>query len=361
MADRRTTIVIMFPARSALSFKVPRAPGAAALGTFLLALLIGLTGQRSLLLLRAPGGAIAPGSGIALASLFRVPGSIGAIAPAPRIAPAPSLPPTAAGRADAMASDPFPALLGPEPLPPPEAAPPPGPTHVTLAASVAPAPESGVIDVKAILRSLVGRHAKPSEADLSQLPSNGRLRLEGLHLGESLDVRPFDDLNRPDPEALAQIDHLMRCRITGHEVNMDPQLIAILTRLHTLYGHAIQVISGHRVPHTIGTKQTSQHALGRAADIRIPGIGIEQLKRVAIKLGARGVGLYPEKGFVHVDVRQKNRYYWVWTAALGEQADNGMARPLASALQPLAAAAEGGEAEGGGESEGGAEAEDGSE
>jgi len=48
---------------------------------------------------------------------------------------------------------------------------------------------------------------------------------------------------------------------------------------------------------------------------------------VAIKLGARGVGLYPEKGFVHVDVRDKQRYFWVWTARGGEQADMGTSAP----------------------------------
>jgi zinc D-Ala-D-Ala carboxypeptidase len=111
----------------------------------------------------------------------------------------------------------------------------------------------------------------------------------------------------------------MRCRITGTEIPIDTRLVEILVQLHTLYGKPIELVSGHRQPLTIGTKKTSQHTLGRAADIRIPGVGIEELKRAAMKLGARGIGLYPEKGFVHVDVRQKSRYFWVYTAAGGEQ------------------------------------------
>jgi hypothetical protein len=106
----------------------------------------------------------------------------------------------------------------------------------------------------------------------------------------------------------------------------------------------LQLISGHRAPHANGTSPTSQHTLGRAADIRIPGVSIAELKRVAIKLGARGVGLYPEKGFVHVDVREKNRYFWVWTARGGEQSDMGWSPPRAahgSTAEP--ASEEGGE------------------
>jgi hypothetical protein len=141
---------------------------------------------------------------------------------------------------------------------------------------------------------------------------------------------------RPNPEALAEINHAMRCRITGTEVSIDPRLVAILVQLHAVYGRPIQLVSGHRTVNTIGTKRTSQHTLGRAADIRVPGVSIEELKRVAIKFGARGIGLYPEKGFVHVDVREKSRYNWIYTAALGEQPDTGMARAQLAAAKRAA-------------------------
>ncbi|HEY2735292.1 MAG TPA: DUF882 domain-containing protein, partial [Polyangiales bacterium] len=180
----------------------------------------------------------------------------------------------------------------------------------------------------AIIHAIASHHkGGPTDSELEQVPSNGNLRLNALHLGEEVDVRPFDDLFHPIPDALAKIDHLLRCRVTGAEVTIDRGLVAILVKLHSVYGKAIELVSGHREPRTLGTKPTSQHALGRAADIRIPGVSIEELKRVAIKFGARGVGLYPEKGFVHVDVRQKAQYHWIYTAADGEQPDMGMARP----------------------------------
>lgn len=50
----------------------------------------------------------------------------------------------------------------------------------------------------------------------------------------------------------------------------------------------------------------SQHLYGTAADIRVPGMTVEQLARAAEQVRAfrtGGIGRYPRKGFVHVDVR----------------------------------------------------------
>jgi uncharacterized protein YcbK (DUF882 family) len=209
-----------------------------------------------------------------------------------------------------------------------------------------------VISVKSILSAISLRRKSIREVEPNQVPINGVLRIQALHLDETLSTRPFDDLLRPDPRAFADVNHLMRCRVTGHEVDMDPKLIAILSQLSTIYGRTLQLISGHRAPHANGTSETSQHTLGRAADIRIPGVTIGELKKVAIKLGARGVGLYPEKGFVHVDVRDKNRYFWIWTARGGEQADMGWA----PARVARSSAAESAFDEGGEESDQGATA-----
>lgn len=147
------------------------------------------------------------------------------------------------------------------------------------------------------------------------------LRLNAVHLGESVELKPFDSAGAPQPTAFSELQHLMRCRISGEEVPIDPRLVRILAQIGAIYHRPIQLVSGHRKPYVIGTKPTSQHALGRAADIRIAGVGIEELRDLAIRLGARGVGLYPEKGFIHVDVREKPRYFWNYTQALGEEPD----------------------------------------
>lgn len=147
------------------------------------------------------------------------------------------------------------------------------------------------------------------------------LRVNALHLGESLEVQAFDANGTPQGPAFAALQHLMRCRISGQEVPIDPRLVRILAQVSATYDRPIQLVSGHRKPHVLGTKPTSQHALGHAADIRVAGVGIEELRDLVIRLGARGVGLYPEKGFIHVDVREKPRYFWTYSEEEGEEAD----------------------------------------
>jgi uncharacterized protein YcbK (DUF882 family) len=164
-------------------------------------------------------------------------------------------------------------------------------------------------------------------------PTTTWLRLNALHFGEVLKIRPFDDNGLPDSQSFEALRHLMRCRITGEEVPIEPRLVRILTQLSAIYDRPIQLVSGHRKPFVIGTKPTSQHALGRAADIRIAGVSIEELRSVAIRLGARGVGLYPEKGFVHVDVRDKAKYFWTYSEDEGEEADGRPAHASAALVR----------------------------
>ncbi|GLZ84348.1 twin-arginine translocation pathway signal protein [Metapseudomonas resinovorans] len=68
----------------------------------------------------------------------------------------------------------------------------------------------------------------------------------------------------------------------------------------------ILVNSGYRTPQhnaTLeGAARQSLHIRGMAADIRIPGVSVERLGRLVRAIGAGGVGFYPSKGFIHVDV-----------------------------------------------------------
>jgi uncharacterized protein YcbK (DUF882 family) len=51
-----------------------------------------------------------------------------------------------------------------------------------------------------------------------------------------------------------------------------------------------------------GVAEHSQHMLGKASDIRVEGIELNNLHKAALSLKAGGVGLYPVSNFVHVDV-----------------------------------------------------------
>jgi uncharacterized protein YcbK (DUF882 family) len=170
----------------------------------------------------------------------------------------------------------------------------------------------------------------------SVLPSAPRPLLSGKALplfdingGRSLTVTPFDQDGVPNPEAFAQIRSFMRCRRSGHEMDMDPRLIAVLSRISQHFGDAtLQIISGHRKPDGKVTRETSQHAFGTAADIRIAGVPIEEIKRAAHALGAKGVGLYTKGQFVHVDVRER-AYSW---RDKGEELDEADYLPATAAV-----------------------------
>jgi len=181
------------------------------------------------------------------------------------------------------------------------------------ALALEPVAHTRMISAKEVMRAFKRHHRMVAgvEKERAEELAAGELRLHILHSGERLRVKPFDDKGRPDPKAFAAIRHAMRCRVTGWETAIDPRLVRLLIQISTAYDRTIQVISGYRAPHANGTSETSQHTLGRAADIRIVGETSIRLGRFARKLGARGVGLYRSQNFVHVDVRNKPRYFWV--------------------------------------------------
>lgn len=91
---------------------------------------------------------------------------------------------------------------------------------------------------------------------------------------------------------------------------MDYNLIAILDWIQWYlrqYGYTqpLQILSGYRSPETNekteGAAKQSQHLLGKAIDIRIPGLSAEYLGKLVQWLSRGGVGVYHNKNFVHID------------------------------------------------------------
>ena len=87
---------------------------------------------------------------------------------------------------------------------------------------------------------------------------------------------------------------------------VQPMLLVYLDQLRAMVGKPLYVNSGYRCPEhnlNIGGSPSSQHKLGKAADLRYPKdfshtAFIEMCQEVFSK---GGVGIYPT--FVHVDVR----------------------------------------------------------
>jgi uncharacterized protein YcbK (DUF882 family) len=81
-------------------------------------------------------------------------------------------------------------------------------------------------------------------------------------------------------------------------------------------GAPFHVFSGYRSPKTNselaqlsnGVAKKSLHMRGMAADVRLPGRALSDLKHAAASLKLGGVGYYPKSDFIHVDVGRVR--YW---------------------------------------------------
>ena len=132
------------------------------------------------------------------------------------------------------------------------------------------------------------------------------------HTGERLESA-YCCNGQYQPEALARIDFILRDFRTNEVKPIDPQLLDLLHELHGTLGvdQPFHIISGYRSPHTnamlqgrggdSGVASGSLHMAGKAIDIRVPGVPLEQLRAAARSLKLGGVGFYPGSNFVHVD------------------------------------------------------------
>lgn len=105
----------------------------------------------------------------------------------------------------------------------------------------------------------------------------------------------------------------LRCRDGSDTVMVDETLTVVLQCIRDHFGKPVTITSGYRTPAhnaAVGGAKSSQHLLGRAADIRVEGVSVEDVAAYAESLMPDwgGVGRYPVKtgratGWVHVDTR----------------------------------------------------------
>lgn len=139
-----------------------------------------------------------------------------------------------------------------------------------------------------------------------------KLTFNNLHTGEKLTAVYWAGGNY-QLEALKEIDHVLRDHRSGSSIEMDRQLFDLLFMLQRDIGlqKEFQIISGYRSPETNellrktgggGVAKKSYHMLGKALDIRVPGVPLRDLQHKALRLKSGGVGYYGRSNFVHVDV-----------------------------------------------------------
>jgi uncharacterized protein YcbK (DUF882 family) len=132
-----------------------------------------------------------------------------------------------------------------------------------------------------------------------------------LHTDEALNIVYWAE-GHYVPEALKQINHVLRDHRTGDVKRIDPQLVDLLYIMGRRLGTSkpFHVVSGYRSPATNAmlrrnsrrVAKTSLHMQGKAIDIRIPGFEPRTLAQLARGMGSGGVGFYPRSNFIHVDV-----------------------------------------------------------
>jgi uncharacterized protein YcbK (DUF882 family) len=145
-------------------------------------------------------------------------------------------------------------------------------------------------------------------------PQQYHLRMYHLHTGESIDI-VYRVGNTYIPEALDRLNHFLRDHRTQDVSSYDPKEFDVLHALMIKLGRpnaVIDIVCGYRTPWsnnflrtraaTSGVAEHSQHMLGKAIDIRVPGVSTAALRDAALSLHAGGVGFYPVSQFVHVDV-----------------------------------------------------------
>ena len=101
--------------------------------------------------------------------------------------------------------------------------------------------------------------------------------------------------------------HCSRCK----ETLIDEKLIEELQKLRDKLGLPVTIISGYRCNahnRDVGGVPKSQHKLGRAADIVVYGLTPYEVW-IDCK-DFKGLGYYPTRGFVHVDVRSGRKARW---------------------------------------------------
>lgn len=162
--------------------------------------------------------------------------------------------------------------------------------------------------VAALLSSII----VPSSTETAVANGDTRtLNLYHSHTGESIQAT-YRVNGSYDPAALDKLNYFLRDWRNNDRIRMDPRLFDVVWEAYRTAGatQPIVIISAYRSPATNAMLRSrsravaehSQHMLGKAMDTTMPGMAMERIREIGMRLQHGGVGWYPSSNFVHLDV-----------------------------------------------------------
>ena len=145
---------------------------------------------------------------------------------------------------------------------------------------------------------------------------SGEIWLHAENLNEEVKLNIFREDGSYDEGALAKLDELFRCKRTNEVRAVNPKLYEQLSRMQDHFDKKrIELVSGFR----FAERNSSRHFHASAMDIRIPAVSIREMYAYAESLdpGGMGIGIYPNSGFIHVDLRAPGDPSYRWTDLSG--------------------------------------------
>ena len=145
-----------------------------------------------------------------------------------------------------------------------------------------------------------------------------RARMLRIATNETLSLTLTDARGRVRNEAIARLARFLRPRNSSKQKRPPARLVQLVAEVAGHYqGRTIMVVSGYRLAGGYTSKE-SRHTKGHAIDLRVDGVPARKLCDYLRTFEKVGVGLYPNGGFVHLDVRDK-RAYWVDLSSPGRR------------------------------------------
>lgn len=146
--------------------------------------------------------------------------------------------------------------------------------------------------------------ASPDRARRGWTLAPRRLRLRHAATGAGF-AGPYHNGLVPDPGAMRELSQVLADTRTGAMRPFDPRALDILWELGERERIAdFVVLSGYRTPETntiVEGAPDSQHLRAAALDLLIPAPRLAGFGEAALALGRGGVGVYAQRGFVHID------------------------------------------------------------